>query len=98
MKTRCFALLLLFAVAGCTSSSGKDFDDTKLAKIHYGQTSRQQLIDLFGQPTTETPYPEGHLLMMWSYSQAKAMSTTEGKTLTVQLDDGKVKSYTVSKT
>jgi hypothetical protein len=36
--------------------------------------------------------------MMWSYSQAKAGSTTEGKTLTVQLDGGKVKSYTVSKT
>lgn len=98
MKTTALALVLLFVVAGCTSSSGKDFDDAKLANIHYGQTSRQQLIDLFGQPTTETPYPEGHLLMMWSYSQAKAMSTTEGKTLTVQLDDGKVKSYTVSKT
>lgn len=98
MKTCFLSLLLLFTVAGCTSSAGKNFDDAKLAKIHYGQTSRQQLIDLFGEPTTETPYPEGHLLMMWSYSQAKAMSTTEGKTLTVQLDDGKVKSYTVSKT
>lgn len=98
MIRRYLALLLFLTLTGCTSSSGKDFDDTKLAKIHYGQTSRQQLIDLFGQPTSETPYPEGHLLMMWSYSQARASSTTEGKTLTVQLDDGKVKSYTLSKT
>ena len=36
--------------------------------------------------------------MMWSYSQANALSTTEGKTLTVQLDDNKVKSYTLNKT
>ena len=36
--------------------------------------------------------------MMWSYSQAKTMSTTEGKTLTVQLNKGKVFSYAVSKT
>lgn len=89
---------LLLILAGCTSSSGENFDDASLAKIHYGQTTRQQLISLFGQPTTETPYPEGHLLMMWSYSQAKALSTTEGKTLTVQLDDNKVKSYTLNKT
>lgn len=89
--------IVLF-LSGCTSSTGKDFDDAKLSKIQYGQTSRQDLISLFGHPTTETPYPENHLLMMWSYSQAKAGSTTEGKTLTVQLDGGKVKSYTVSKT
>ncbi|EOS96104.1 hypothetical protein ETR_04651 [Erwinia tracheiphila PSU-1] len=36
--------------------------------------------------------------MMWSYSKANTISTTDGKTLTVQLDNDKVKSYTLSKT
>jgi len=35
---------------------------------------------------------------MWTWSQAKAMSTTEGRTLTIRLMNGKVKSYTVNKT
>lgn len=98
MKKRFVAFAMLLALSGCSSSSGKNFDDARLAKIQYGATTRQDLISLFGQPTSETPYPENHLLMMWSYSQANAMSTTEGKTLTVQLDNGKVKSYTLSKT
>ncbi|WP_158782332.1 hypothetical protein [Pantoea sp. BAV 3049] len=98
MKKRFVAFAMLLVLSGCSSSSGKNFDDASLAKIQYGATTRQDLISLFGQPTSETPYPENHILMMWSYSQANAMSTTEGKTLTVQLDNGKVKSYTLSKT
>ncbi|MEW5288194.1 MULTISPECIES: hypothetical protein [Erwinia] len=98
MKKYFCVLMLILAVGGCSSSSGVNFDDAKLAKIQYGSTTRQQLISLFGQPTSETPYPENHTLMMWSYSKANAMSTTDGKTLTVQLDNGKVKSYTLSKT
>ncbi len=98
MKKRLLTLCALFILSGCAASSGKNFDESALTKIHNGVTTRQQLIALFGQPTSETPYPEGHTLMMWSYSQARTMSTTEGKTLTVQLNKGKVFSYAVSKT
>lgn len=98
MKEHCCVFMILLGLSGCSSSSGVNFDDAKLAKIQYGSTTRQELISLFGQPTSETPYPENHILMMWSYSKANAMSTTDGKTLTVQLDNNKVKSYTLSKT
>jgi len=91
-------ILLCLMLVGCTASVGNNFDDSKLAQIKTDQTTRQQLIALFGQPSTETPFPEGQSILMWTYSQAKAMSTTEGRTLTIRLMNGKVKSYTVSKT
>lgn len=91
-------ILLCLMLVGCTASVGNNFDDSKLAQIKTDQTTRQQLIALFGQPSTETPFPEWQSILMWTYSQAKAMSTTEGRTLTIRLMNGKVKSYTVSKT
>lgn len=91
-----FSLVLI--LSGCASAVGQNFDESKLEKLHKGRTTKQELIALFGQPDTETPYPEGHLILMWKYSQARAMDTTEGKTLTVQLANGVVTSYTVSKT
>jgi len=97
MQKSVFIICILLVLCGCTASSGKNFDEAKLAQIHYG-TTRQELISLFGQPATETPYPEGRLIMMWSWSQANAMSTTEGKTLTVQLNKNKVYGYAMSKT
>lgn len=98
MKKVLIAALLALLLAGCTASVGENVDDSKLAKIHPGSTTRQQLIALFGQPSSETPFPEGQLMMMWTYSQAQALSTTAGKTLTVQLSNGRVKGYTLSKT
>lgn len=91
-------ILLCLMLVGCTASVGNNFDDGKLAQIKTDQTTRQQLIALFGQPSSETPFPEGQSILMWTWSQAKAMSTTEGRTLTVRLMNDKVKSYTVSKT
>ncbi|MEN4911007.1 hypothetical protein [Erwinia amylovora] len=80
----------------CTASVGQNFDDTKLAQIKYDVTSRQDLIALFGQPSSETPFPQGQSILMWTWSQAKAMSTTQGRTLTIRLLNGKVKSYAAS--
>ena len=57
MKKRFLTLFTLFILSGCAASSGKNFDESALTKIHNGVTTRQELIALFGQPTTETPYP-----------------------------------------
>lgn len=83
-------------LSACTASVGQNFDDTKLAQIKYDVTSRQDLIALFGQPSSETPFPQGQSILMWTWSQAKAMSTTQGRTLTIRLLNGKVKSYAAS--
>ncbi|MFU9139010.1 hypothetical protein [Erwinia tasmaniensis] len=97
MKKLGLVLCLIMMAAGCTASVGQDFDDARLNKIHKGTTTRQEMIALFGQPTSETPYPEGHQILMWTYSQARARDTTEGKTLTVQMENNKVRNYAVSK-
>lgn len=91
-----FSCLIWALLSACTASVGQNFDDTKLAQIKNDVTTKQDLIALFGQPSSETPFPQGQSIMMWTWSQAKAMSTTQGRTLTIRLLHGKVKSYTAS--
>ncbi len=91
-------IMLCLMLVGCTASVGQNFDDSKLAHIKYDKTTRQDLISLFGEPSSETPFPEGQSILMWTWSQAKTGTTTEGRTLTIRLMNGKVKSYTVNKT
>lgn len=88
--------LVLGLLSACTASVGQNFDDGKLAQIKYGATTKQELIVLFGQPSSETVFAQGQSIMMWTWSQAKTMSTTQGRTLTIRLLYGKVKSYTAS--
>ncbi|WP_034913177.1 MULTISPECIES: hypothetical protein [Erwinia] len=97
MRTIVPVLSLLLLITGCTSSVGKNFDEAQLEKIHKGASTKRDLVALFGHPTSETPYPEDRLILLWTWAQARTLDTTEGKTLTVELDKGRVKSYTVSK-
>lgn len=83
-------------LSACTASVGQNFDDAKLAQIKSDVTTKQDLIALFGQPSSETPFPQGQSILMWTWSQAKTMSTTKGRTLTIRLHNGKVKSYAAS--
>ncbi|MBP2169973.1 outer membrane protein assembly factor BamE (lipoprotein component of BamABCDE complex) [Erwinia toletana] len=98
MKSLLPVLMILLLLTGCVSSVGQDFDDAKLSQIRKGQSTKSDLIALFGQPATDTPYPEGNTILVWNWSQARAMNTTSGKTLTIKLDNGRVESYSVSKT
>lgn len=88
---------LMLALTACSSSVGHNFDTATVQKIRPGQTTRAELIDMFGPPYTESPYPNGQQLMMWKYSKARALDTSAGETLTVQTKNGRVFNYTVSK-
>lgn len=98
MNRKVMWCLMLALLTGCTASVGQNFDDTQLAKIHHDVTTKQELITWFGQPSSDTPFPQGQSILMWTWSQAKTGTTTEGRTLTIQLQNDKVKNYTVSKT
>lgn len=87
----------IMLLSACSNSVGHNIDASGMQKIQKGTTTKAQLISLFGQPNTETPYPDGQQLLMWTWSQSRAMDTTEGKTLTVQMKNGKVFSYVLSK-
>lgn len=88
---------LMFMLSACSSSVGHNFDTANIQKIQTGKTTRAELINMFGPPDSESPYPEGQRLMMWKYSEARTLDTTAGKTLTVQTRNGRVFTYTLSK-
>lgn len=93
----CIATALLLALTACSSSTGRNFDTASIQKIRAGLTTRAELIEMFGPPDTETPYPNGQQLLMWNYSEARTLDTTAGKTLTVQTKNGRVFNYTLNK-
>ncbi|BDQ07244.1 hypothetical protein ITQ18_003341 [Salmonella enterica subsp. enterica serovar Tennessee] len=83
-------------LAGCVYM-GKNFDETKLASISKGETTKQQVVSLFGEPTTSTYDSDGNQILLWSYSEGNALGGANSKILSVKLHDGKVESYSVSK-
>ncbi|MGJ0193022.1 hypothetical protein ACR6A7_11825 [Pantoea sp. RRHST58] len=93
----CIATTLLLALTACSSATGRNFDTASIQKIRAGLTTRAELIEMFGPPDTETPYPNGQQLLMWNYSEARTLDTTAGKTLTVQTKNGRVFNYTLNK-
>lgn len=86
----CMSLLI-----GC-AYVGKNFDESKLAGVEKGKTTKQDLITSFGEPTTMTVDSEGNELLMWSYSMGSAFGAN-AKVLMIKTKNGKVESYTVSK-
>ncbi|MFP1825217.1 hypothetical protein [Lonsdalea quercina] len=86
----CMSLLI-----GC-AYVGENFDESKLAGVEKGKTTKQDLITSFGKPTTMTVDSEGNELLMWSYSMGSAFGAN-AKVLMIKTKNGKVESYTVSK-
>ncbi|MFP1960344.1 hypothetical protein [Lonsdalea quercina] len=86
----CMSLLI-----GC-AYVGKNFDESQLAGVEKGKTTKQDLITSFGEPTTMTVDSEGNELLMWSYSMGSAFGAN-AKVLMIKTKNGKVESYTVSK-
>ncbi|SFN38275.1 hypothetical protein SAMN05428971_1238 [Candidatus Pantoea varia] len=97
MTKRVLLAALLLLLAACSNQVGHRLDNSNLQHIHAGQTTKAQLIGLFGQPDSETPYPDGQRLLKWTYSEARTLNTTEGQTLTVQMKNDKVLNYALSK-
>ncbi|MBD8143459.1 hypothetical protein [Pantoea agglomerans] len=97
MRKRVLLSALLLLVSACSNRVGHRLDSSNLQQIHAGQTTKAQLIALFGQPDSETPYPDGQRLLKWTYSEARTLNTTEGQTLTVQMKNDKVLNYALSK-
>ncbi|MGK3141200.1 hypothetical protein [Pantoea sp. C2G6] len=97
MRKNALLVALLLLVSACSNRVGENLDTGRLQQIHAGQTTKAQLIALFGQPDSETPYPDGQRLLKWTYSEARTLNTTEGQTLTVQMKNDKVLNFALSK-
>ena len=57
---------IVIALAGC-ASSGTKIDQTNVAKIAIGKTTKTEMIQMFGPPLSQGFGPEGKLTMVWFY-------------------------------
>ena len=57
-------------IIGC-SSTGNNFDESKVSKIKKGETTEAELMQLFGQPQNRAVNSEGWTTLMWMYSEGR---------------------------
>lgn len=102
LKQSALILTLAATLAGCatptTYETGTPIEDSAVQSLTIDQTTRTQLVSLFGQPTTSTIDHEGNEML--SFTHSIAVSEFAGPMdikvtqLVVQLNaDGTIKSY-----
>lgn len=93
---------VIFSACSSTSVRGRDFNADNVALIKKQETTKQDLIRLFGQPYTVSILGDG--TEQWVYQYIKATATPAefsndididgfSKNLTIQLKDGTVYKY-----
>ncbi len=95
MKKLILGAVAALLLSGCVYT-GTNFDESKLANVQKGVTTKQEVISYFGKPSTTTVDSDGNEMLMWTYSIGSAFGA-DAKVLTVKTHDGKVESYAVSK-
>lgn len=95
MKKALAAAICGLLLSGCVYV-GRNFDESQLENVHKGETTKQEILSYFGTPSTTTVDSDGNELLMWTYSIGSAFGA-DAKTLAVKTRDGKVESYTVSR-
>lgn len=53
IKTLIFGVVIATLLSGCVYT-GTNFDESKLANLHKGETTKQEVISYFGNPSTTT--------------------------------------------
>lgn len=102
-------LAVAIALTGCTyttqMTSGNQYPAYKVVEIQKGKSTEQDLIRLFGQPTTKSVINEHDVKWIYSYTegsastQAYTMKTTSNfvlHTLDILMRDGVVLNYAES--
>ncbi|MFW5722346.1 MAG: outer membrane protein assembly factor BamE [Desulfohalobiaceae bacterium] len=94
-RRRWFAWVLLAGFIGLTGCAtvGHEFPVDQVRKLEIGQTTREEVFDMFGAPW-RTGIEDG--LTTWTYAQYKKTATeTMTRDLVIRFDDqGRVVSYT----
>lgn len=91
------ALMLCTFLAGC-ASSGQQMSQEQLAQIHPGQTTKTQMVKMFGQPLSQAYGTEGKLSATWFYVHVGPFGTgMKQQNLAVLFDEQeRVEKYTIS--
>src|SRR5256885_495733 len=97
LSLSCFLTAWLFLL-GC-ATAGRQFDAKRAAQIQTGVTTREQLLEWFGEPQMKAIRPEGRTNYMWHHTKTGAVSGLKQQALTVIIgSDGKVEQYSLSGT
>lgn len=109
MKTILTLCCVALLAVGC-ASTGNNFDENKLSQIKKGETTEQELVQMFGQPQNRSVNSDGVATLTWMYAEARVKgesfipyagmfmggSRTKMKSLVVTLAENKVTNYTFS--
>lgn len=105
-------LVLVFCLWGC-ATIGRKFDINKVELIKKGETTKHEILDSFGNPTTISTDSDGRDTFLYLHMKAKAKpwsflpivwifsggASTQSETLTVYFDkDNRVEDYEISTT
>lgn len=92
------ACALAAAVAGGCATVGHEFPSSGVAQIRMGQTTQQQVKELFGEPW-RTGVEDGRPTWTYGRYRYKLFGETQTKDLIVRFDEqSRVHSYTFSTT
>jgi len=110
MKRYSLIFILIFYLSGC-ATVGKRFSTDKINLIKKGVTSKQEILNIFGNPENISTDSEGRETFSYVYVKAKAKPTsfipllwifsggasTESEVLTIYFDkEGRVEDYELS--
>lgn len=79
--------LLIIALVGCATSSystGKNFDSSLVNKIVKGETTKDDLVRMFGQPFSKTVISENDEKWIYMYSSGTAKAQSYVITMKVE--------------
>ena|SRR3989338_6635781 len=69
-------LLICFLILGCASTSGRTIDQTKFSQIREGQTTKQEIINLFGKPEMTELLGNGITRLTYLHTKAKVKASS----------------------
>lgn len=68
-------MALCIALSAC-ASSGRQMEAQSLSQIQVGQTTKDDMLAMFGTPMSQTLDTNGKLVMMWHYVKAQSYVVT----------------------
>lgn len=81
-------MILALALAGCVTSYGTPIQQASVDQIQVGQTSRQDVVGMFGPPIAVSRNHDGSEILSWAYASTGLTSRRVTQTLTVTFDQG----------
>jgi len=86
-KTIASIIFVLLMLTGC-ASSGHKIDQSQIDQIKIGETTKDQMMKMFGSPLSQAYNSDGKLMFIWFYMKAGPFGVSmKQQNLSVLFDD-----------